>query len=292
MSRPPIAVAAAIAAVVIVVAVAVVSRGSGEEKTLRETHEKLSEVRSGQLAMRFVIAPLSEARDSDVGFAIKGRFALGRPGRLPDADLAYTQIAGPEQETVRIVSDGQAAWVRVGEQAYTLPRERTERLRRSADGDGGEGKGEGTGGLDALRIDRWIADPKSSDGSEIDGVATTRITGKLRVATALQDLLALGRRAGTDVGAKPIGEETSEKLEDAKKGASITLHTGKDDRILRRLRLRASFPLERTRDLGGTIGRLRGAEVRFSLSLRRVGRAVRVERPANPQPYSALSGGA
>jgi len=143
-----------------------------------------------------------------------------------------------------------------------------------------------------LRIERWIADPKSSDGSEIDGVATTRITGTLRVATALRDLLALGRRAGTDVGAEPIGEATSEKLEDAKEGASITLHTGEDDRILRRLALRARFPLERTRDLGGTIGRLRGAEVRFSLSLRRVGRAVRVKRPANPQPYSSLSGGA
>jgi hypothetical protein len=287
--RPPVAVAAAIVAVVIVVAVVVVSCGNSEEKTLRETSEKLSEVRSGQLAMRFTVAALSTARDSDVGFAIKGRFALAtRPRGLPDADLAYTQIAGPEQETVRIVSDGQAAWVRVGGQAYTLPADRTRRLRRSADGDGGEG----AAGLDVLRIDRWIADPKSSDGSEIDGVATTRITGKLRVATALRDLLALGRRAGTDVGAKPIGEETSEKLEEAKEGDSITLHTGKDDRILRRLVLRARFPLERTRDLGGTIGRLRGAEVRFSLSLRRVGRAVRVQRPANPQPYAALSGGA
>ena len=289
MKRPPIAVVAAIVAVVIVVAVVMVSRGSGEEKTLRETSEKLSEVRSGQLAMRFVIAPLSAARDSDVGFAIKGRFALAtRPRGLPDADLAYTQIAGPEQETVRIVSDGQAAWVRVGGQAYTLPADRTRRLRRSADGDGGEG----AAGLEVLRIDRWIADPNSSDGGEIDGVATTRITGKLRIATALQDLLALGRRAGTDVGAEPIGEDTSEKLEDAKEGASITVHTGKDDRILRRLALRARFPLNRTRDLGGTIGRLRGAELRFLLSLRRVGRAVRVKAPASAHPYSALNDGA
>ena len=70
------------------------------------------------------------------------------------------------------------------------------------------------------------------------------------------------------------------------------MHTGEDDRILRQLVLRASFPLERTRELGGTIGRLRGAEVRFSLTLRRVGRPVSVKRPASPQPYSALRGGA
>lgn len=123
-------------------------------------------------------------------------------------------------------------------------------------------------------------------------MSTTRITGKLRVATALRDLLALGRRAGTDVGAKPIGDEAADKLEEAKENASITLHTGEDDRVLRKLVLRASFPLQRTRELGGTIGRLRGAEVRFSLSLRRVGRPVSVKRPANPQPFSALSGGA
>lgn len=274
--------AAAIAA-----AATVAACGTDDEGMLRETSEKLAEVKSGQLSLRFVVAPQSAARDSDVGFAIKGRFALAtRPRGLPDADLAYTQIAGPQQETVRIVSDGRAAWVRVGQQAFTLPPERTRRLRRGSRG------GDGATGLDILRIDRWVADPKSSDGGEIDGVSTTRITGKLRIATALRDLLALGRRAGTDVGAKPIGDETGRKLEEAKENASITVHTGEDDRVLRRLVLRASFPLERTRDLGGTIGRLRGAEVRFSLSLRRPGRAVRIEAPANPQPLAALSRGA
>ena len=274
-------------AAAIVVAATVTGCGSDDEATLRETSEKLSEVRSGQLSMRFVVAPLSSASDSDVGFAIKGRFALATQARrLPHTDLAYTQIAGAQQETARIVSDGRAAWVRIGGQAYTLPAQRTRRLRR------GSGGGDGAAGLDILRIDRWIADPKSSDGGQIDGVSTTRITGKLRVATALRDLLALGRRAGTDVGARPIGDEAADKLEEAKENASITLHTGEDDRVLRKLVLRASFPLQRTRELGGTIGRLRGAEVRFSLSLRRVGRPVSVKRPANPQPFSALSGGA
>jgi len=287
--RNVVAAAAVIAAGVVVVAVVVVSRGGGDEEELRETSGKRSEVRSGQLSIRFVVAPLSAARDTDVGFTIKGRFALAsKAGGLPDTDLAYTQIAGPEQETVRVLSDGRAAWIRVGGQAYKLPAQRTQRLRRSAEGDGGEG----SAGLDALQIDRWIADPKSSDGGRIDGVSTTRITGKLRVATALRDLLALGRRAGTDVGAKPIGEKAGDKLEAAKEHASIVLHTGKDDRVLRKLVLRASFPLKRTRDLGGTIGRLRGAEVRFSLSLRRPGSTVRVKAPANPQPFSSLSGAA
>lgn len=283
--RAPLAVAA------IVAVVALAGCGADDEETLRETSEKLSEVRSGQLSLRFVIASQSEqppsarTRDNDVGFAINGRFALAERARgLPQTDLAYTQIAGPRSETVRIVADGRAAWVRVGEQAFTLPPERTRRLRRSAAG------GDGGAGLDELQIERWIADPKSSDGGEVDGVATTRITGRLRVATALRDLLALGRRAGTDVGAKPIGKEAGRRLEEAKEDASITLHTGQDDRVLRRLVLRASFPLKRTRDLGGTIGSLRGAQIRFSLSLRRPGRDIRVKRPADPQPFSALAG--
>lgn len=286
--RRRLAVAAAVAAaaaVVVLVAVAVDGCGD-DEQTLRETSEKLSEVRSGRLSMRFVVASQSAARDSDVGFAIKGRFALATKARgLPQADLAYTQIAGTQERTARVVSDGRAAWVRVGEQAYRLPADRTRRLRR------GSGDGGGGAGLQELRIDRWIADPKSSDGGEIDGVAMTKITGRLRVATALRDLQALSRRAGTSTGTGNLDDDAGRALEDAKENASITVHTGEDDRLLRRLVLRASFPLERARNLGGTIGRLRGAEIRFTLSLRRPNGPVRVKAPVNAQPLPA-SGGA
>jgi len=268
-------------------ATAVAGCGDGDEATLRETSENLSEVRSGQLSLRFAIAGQSSARDSDVGFAIRGRFALATRARgLPRADLAYTQIAGPQTKTVRVLSDGRAAWLRIDGQAFTLPSDRTRGLRRGAGG------GDGAAGLDTLHVERWMADPKSSDGGTIDGVRMTRITGRLRVATALRDLLALGRRAGSDVAAAPIGDDAGRKLEAAKENASITVHTAADDRVLRRLVLRASFPLERSRDLGGTIGRLRGAEVSFSLSLRRPNRPIRVTPPANPQPFSALGRGA
>ncbi len=275
-----------VATIVVVIATAASGCGGDDESALRETSDKLSEVRSGQLSLRFVIASQSAARDTDVGFAIKGPFALAtRAGALPQADLTYTQIAGARNERVRILSDGRAAWVRVGKQAFTLPPQRTRRLRRSASG------GAGLTDLDTLRIDRWIADPKSSAGGKIDEVRTTRITGRLRLATALSDLLALGRRAGVDTGAQPIGGDAGRKLEAAKENASITVHTGEKDHLLRRLVLRARFPLKRTRDLGGTIGRLRGAEVRFSLSLREPNRAVRINAPASPQPFSALREG-
>jgi len=99
---------------------------------------------------------------------------------------------------------------------------------------------------------------------------------------------ALDRRSGTGGSALRIGDEAGRKLEAAKENASITLHTGEDDGFLRRLVLHASFPLKRTRDLGGSVGRLRGAEVRFSLSLRRPNRPLRVRRPPNLQPLSAL----
>ena len=273
-------------AAAIVAVAAVTGCGADEESALRETSEKLSEVRSGELAMRFAIASQSSARDSDVGFDIQGRFARAtRAGGLPRIDLAYTQIAGSERKTARVGSNGRAAWIRIDGQAYTLPPQRTRRLRRGAAG------GDGGAGLATLRLDRWIADPKSDDGGEVDGVSTTRITGRPRVATALQDLLALGRRAGAGSGTRPIGDDAGRKLEQAKENASITLHTGKDDHIVRRLELRASFPLKRTRDLGGTIGRLRGADVRFSLSLRDPNRPIRIKRPATLQPLSALGGG-
>jgi len=275
-----------LAAAIIAVA-AVAGCGADDESALRETSQKLSEVRSGTLSLRFAIAGQSAARDSDVGFSVEGRFARAtRTGGLPQIDLAYTQIAGENRETARVGSDGRKAWIRIGARAYTLPPQRTRRLRR------GRGGGGGGAGLDKLRLERWFVDPKSSDGDEVDGVGTTRITGRPRVTTALQDLLALGRRSGTGGSAMRIGDEAGRKLEAAKENASITLHTGEDDGFLRRLVLHASFPLKRTRDLGGSVGRLRGAEVRFSLSLRRPNRPLRVRRQPNLQPLSALGGGA
>jgi len=272
-------------AAAIVVVAGFAGCGADHESALRQTSDKLSEVRSGTLSLRFVIASQSSARDSDVGFDIHGRFSrAARTGELPQIDLAYTQIAGARRETARVGSDGRRAWIRIGGRAYTLPPQRTRRLRSGAGGDGGAG-------LDALALDRWFADPKSSDGGEVDGVSTTRITGRPRVATALQELLALGRRAGAGGGALRIGDDAGRELEAAQENASITLYTGKDDHILRRLELRASFPLKRTRDLGGTIGRLRGADVRFSLSLRGPNRPNRIKRPASLQPLSALGAG-
>ena len=151
-------------AAAIVVVAGFAGCGADDESALRQTSDKLSEVRSGTLSLRFVIASQSSARDSDVGFDIHGRFSrAARTGELPQIDLAYTQIAGARRETARVGSDGRRAWIRIGGRAYTLPPQRTRRLRSGAGGDGGAG-------LDALALDRWFADPKSSDGGEVDGV--------------------------------------------------------------------------------------------------------------------------
>ncbi len=268
-------------------AVALTGCGSSEaQDQLEQSSERLEDLRSGDLALRFVISAQGSGSDADVGFGIQGPFALAtRTGRLPRIDLAHTEIAGGRRTTVAVVADGRRAWIRTGGRTYVLPPERTRRLRRTGRSAGGGGD------LEALRIARWIDDPELSDGPRIDGAATERITGRLRPAEALNDLFALGRRVGSATAEDPISGDAADALDDAARDASISVDTGREDGQVRRIVLRVGFALERTRDLGGSVGRLRGAQVRFTLRVRRPNRPVRVQAPAGALPFSALPRG-
>lgn len=254
---------------------------------LEQTSERLGALRSGEMTLRLVISALGSGSRADVGFELEGPFALAaRRGRLPRTDLAHTEIAGPQRTTVAVVADGRRAWIRTGGRAYVLPPERTRRLRRA-------GTAGGAGDLETLRVDRWIDDAELTEGPRVDGVATDEITGRLRAAAALNDLFALGRRVGSGSGADAdaIRGDAADALDEAGENASVTLHSGREDRLLRRLVLRVAFPLERSRELGGGVGKLRGAQVRFTLRIRRPNRPVRVRPPANALPFSALPRG-
>jgi hypothetical protein len=258
--------------------------GDEAATTLQRASASLGDVRSGELDLRFLVSAQG-ARDADAGFAIEGPFALpDGEGELPQAELTYTQIAGPQRGAVTLVADGRDGWVRVGEQAYELPAERAERLRSSG------GASEGVGGLDALDLERWIADPERSDGDEIDGVATDRITGRLRAGAALNDLFALGGRVGASGAAagEEVDDEAAERLDEAGENATIAVDVGRDDGLLRRVRLRVAFPLEQARKLRGELGELRGAEVRFDMTLRNPNAPVAIDAPDDALPFSAL----
>jgi hypothetical protein len=251
--------------------------GDSPEKVLKETADNLGDVRSGRLAMRMSIAGTApQARGGTVGFALRGPFALAAPGGIPKARVAYTQVAGPNRATVTLIATGKQAFVQVGGRAYELSAAQSRQLRA---GTGGLGRGEAG---QQLKVGSWVRDPEVTDGPPVDGQETQRVTGKLDVPAAARDLLRLTQALGPGEEAqRALRGGAARELEGAVRSSRFELLTGKDDHLLRRLRLAAEL----------RAGDAPGARISFDLGLARPNEKVTVAAPRDPQPASALPRG-
>jgi hypothetical protein len=275
-----------LAAAAVVLGLALAGCGSSEaQDALGEATGKLGEIESGVLRLKVAAEP-STMGDSAIGFELDGPFALaGAGGELPRAEMAYTQIAGPNRAEVGFISSGEAAWVEVEGQAYELPPEQVERLRA--------GDGEGGGPLAELDVASWTRDAKLSEGSRVDGQATERVRGSVDVAEAINDLARVLEQTGGGEavqGLTELEDEDAEQVGEAVRSAPIEIVFGKQDRLLRRLRVTLDFAIE-PRELRGGLGRLSGAKVTLDLHISEPNGEVRIEEPVDALPYDQLPAG-
>jgi len=262
-----------LAAAVVALGLALAGCGGSEaEDALDEATAKLGEIKSGDLGLKVAVEPTNMG-DSAIGFELDGPFALaGKAGELPRAEMAYTQIAGPNRADVRFISSGEAAWVEVEGQAYELDPEQVERLQA--------GDGEGGGPLAELDVASWTRDAKLSEGARV-------------VAEAINDLARVLEQTGGGEAVEGLAEledEDADQVEEAVRSSPIEIVFGKQDRLLRRLRVTLDFAIE-PRELRGELGRLSGAKVTLDLRISDPNGQVRIEEPADALPYEQLPSG-
>jgi len=266
-------------------AVAALAAGCGSSgranEVLSRTAGNLDKIRSGELTLRLVVSP-REGTKGRIGFELRGPFAL-RPAGLPVARIVYTQIAGAREGSATFISTGAKAFAEVNGQAYELPPESTEAIRRAASGTGG------SDGLGQFEIDDWVEDPVVTDGAEVGGAPTDRVAADLDVVAAANGLLSLVRQLGRDV--PSIQGEEAERLEDAVESSSFDVWTGREDRLLRRLLLKAQLGFEVPESLRRALGDVVGAKIEFELAISNPNEPVSVTPPSNPLPSSELPGG-
>jgi hypothetical protein len=255
--------------------------GGDARKVLSQTASSLGDIHSGDLTMRLVVSPRKGTRGR-IGFELHGPFAI-KPGGLPVAKIAYTQIAGSRQATATLISTGVKAYAEVNGKTYELPANSTNVLRQAAAGvGGGQGLGE-------LRIDDWLEHPKVSGGGKVGGADTDHVTADLDVVAAANDLLALVRRLGR--AAPTIEGRSADQLRHAVRSSSIDVWSGKDDHLLRRLRLKVDLGFDVPDTLKRALGDVVGAKVDFDLAISAPNKTVSVPPPVNALPPSALPGG-
>jgi hypothetical protein len=243
--------------------------GSSQSATneLRETTQRLGAIRSGDLALKLVVLPSSGTRGR-IGFEITGPFAL-RAGALPVLDVRYTQFAGARQATARLVADGRNAVAFAGGRRIALSRSSVAELTSA---------GTGTSTVTtSLRIDSWLKNPRLSDGGVVAGAATDHISADLDVVNAANGLLGLLRKLGRN--APTITGSSADQLRKAVKSSSIDVWTGKQDKLLRRLDLKAKLAFDVPDELKRAFGSIVGANVEFELQIANPNKPVHVTVP-------------
>jgi hypothetical protein len=245
--------------------VAMLAAGCGGEQAhdvLSETADNLGKLHSGDLTLRLVVSP-RQGTKGRIGFELLGPFAL-RPGQLPIAKVAYTQIAGAHEATAMFISTGSKAWAEVGGKVQELPPASTEIVRRAAAG--------GSGGIGGLDIASWVKDPHVTSEGDLD-----HVTAKLDVVNATNGLLALLRGFGKQT--PTIQGAEADRLHDAVESSSFDVWTGKQDRLLRRLLMKAQLGLSVPSELRRVLGDVVGAKVDFELAIANPNQPVTVAPP-------------
>ncbi|HEX2052515.1 MAG TPA: hypothetical protein VHJ78_02155 [Actinomycetota bacterium] len=242
---------------------------------LEETAAELGDVRSGIVDLSVVATAAGGER---TGFRIQGPFAMPEGEGLPDADLTYTRYVGTAEDTFGFVSTGDAAFLRVGRQAYRLPDDRIAAMRGSEDA----GR---RGPFSGLDLDDWV--PEAEVVASPDNADTETVSGELDVVTAVNDMLAIARDYG-GVDRADIEGDDAEQLRRAVREARLELVTGKEDRILRSLVVTVDFGREPPEGFRRALEGLTGVNFTLQLRLAEPNSDVSVEAPANALPYERL----
>jgi hypothetical protein len=265
-----------ISAAALVLGLAGCGGGPSADEVLNATASNVRNIRSADLDLRLVLEPRGSARAGRVGFALSGPVDLDG-GRLPAARLRYTQIAGENEGGATFVSTGAESFVEVGSAAYRLPAEQSRALEQSA--------GAVRRNLQ-LPVGRWVREANVDDGGTVDGVDTDHVDAQLDAVAALRDISAAMRSAGAD--APDLRGAAADELRTAIDAATIDVWSGRDDRLLRRLRLRVDFRVKAPAGLRARLGELAGGRLALDVDLARINQPVRVQAPANPRPAAEL----
>jgi hypothetical protein len=252
--------------------------GASASNVLSKTASNLGKIKSGEIRFSLRVKPRSEDA-KEFGFELSGPFSLEK-GALPVADVDYTQIANGKRATVKVLATGRRAYVEVGGNTYELPEALAGQLRVAT------GELEQAGGLAQLDVSDWVRDPHASDGGEVGGADTDHVDARLNVVAVVNDLLSAA--GGLTGGLQRLQGVSAQRLQEAVRGTSFDLYSGKDDHLLRKLALSIDLAFEVPKDLRQALGDLVGAEIDLELEVTDPNKKVTVSEPANPRPYSEL----
>jgi len=217
-----------------------------------------------------------------VRLSLDGPYAFNGRDRLERFDWRLTFDAGGQRMTARVISSGRNVFVELDGVTYEVGEERVARyVRQQQAQQRAGGDVEDLEDVRRLGIDltEWFPQSDTEEDSEVAGVPTTRVGGRLDVSVAVRDVRRLLRRPEirSQLGER-VPEEAFEQFEQAVSDPRFVLEAGREDGKLRSL-----TGTMRVRQDGGA------ALVRMGVTLRDVDRPVRIAAPASGRPIEELA---
>jgi hypothetical protein len=265
--------------------------GTDVDQLLDETFSGGKAIDSGRLSL--VLGVEADAGDGPVTAKISGPFQSEGQGRLPQLDLEGSFEGGGESMSGGITATSDAAFVSFGGETYEVAGPVFQQFKAGYEQSAKEASGEQDQSLASLGIDprRWLTDARNEGESKVGDTDTIKITGDVDVPkllddvnAALEKIRALGVQ-GSDQIPDKLTEAEKRQTAEAIERLSVEIHTGADDRILRRIVVALGLRLP---EGAATAGGAQSADIRFDFQLLDVNEDQEIRAPENAKPFEEL----
>ena len=265
------------------------ARGADVNRLLDETFAGGRDINSGQLDLKLAV----ESQGGNVTADLKGPFQSEDDRTLPKFQLTAS-LTGPDLDyDVGATSTGDEGFVSLQGNDYAVSKAVFDQFKAGYEQAQQQG-GQEDQSLASLGIDprQWLTNARNAGASEVGGTETIKITGGVDVPKLLEDVnqaleqaRSLGLQGSQDIPER-LSQQQVQQVEQAIRDLSVEIHTGADDRILRRLVIALDVQAAEGSGLpgGGT------ASVRLDLSLLEVNEDQEIEAPDDPRPFEELVG--
>ena len=207
--------------------------------------------------------------------ALHGPFQVGEKGETPRFALSADLTAEGRTQSAGVTFTGDAAFATLKGTTYEVPSLIAGQLTAGVEQALAQG-----GPLIGIDLKRWVPNPTNAGTAEVGGVETVKLTGDADVARVIADVNRLAGQLQTlqvpGMGGKVPGRIPADAA-DQVKDLKVTVFTGAEDQVLRRLVVEGS----------AVTG---GATALLDLTLTKVGEEQQIEAPKDAKPFTELLG--
>ena len=252
---------------------------------LEETFAGGKAIESGRISLALDVS--SEKQGEPLKVSISGPFQSEGEGRLPQIDLDASLEGAGQSLSGGVITTPDAGFVTIGDATYEVAGPVYEQFKAGYEQAAKESSGEQDQSLATLGVDprRWLTNAQNAGASKVGDTETIKITGDVDVPKLLDDVNGALEKVrglgvqGSDQLPDKLTEAEKRETAEAVDDLSVEIHTGAEDRILRRIMVTLSLTAP---DGGGSV------DVRFDLQLQEVNDEQTIEAPDDAKSFEEL----